>query len=267
MTQSRPSGRRPLGAGLVLGQLQAGLQADLGQLGELPGHRRQVDGAGDVVDGDAQDLLVLVAADRAQPQLQQLVGVEVAAGRAQPVGELRPHRLPAPSPAPSGSRPMQQVEQLGGAHEPLGEEVGGAEEREQQAGHPPVLAHEPEVGLAVAEGGGEVAQVGDGLVRVGGAEGVGEERRPPGRGPPAARRGGRRAMASMAAMIAVRRRGSRAWWRSRRAAPAPRPGRPAGSAPGRAAASSAAVPSRLAEEPLVRSRCAPSAASKSASET
>ncbi len=125
------------------------------------------------MEGDAQHLLVLVASQLAEPPLQPVVE-PVAAGVLEPLVEL----------IGEGLRPLLQldlvgaeerVDQLGVAQEALAEEVGGAEEREQQPGRPPPLAQQPEVGGRVAQGGGEVGEVAERLVRVGRLHRVGEQ--------------------------------------------------------------------------------------------
>ncbi len=184
------SGRHPtLRPRLLLGQLERGPEERLGQVGELLGHARQPDAPGDVVHGDAQDLLVLHPAQLGQLPLHGLVDGSPGRHGGEPGRDLL---------AEDGQALLQDhlvvseqlVDQLGVAEEALGEEVGGAEEGDQLAEDARRVAQEPEVGLGGLEGGRELGEMGDGLAGVGGGHDLDEERHGGGR-VPHAREGGR----------------------------------------------------------------------------
>jgi hypothetical protein len=150
------------------------------------------------VDRDAQDLLVLEAPELSELPLEEIVLLEARRDDREPLVEIGAE--------PRGVLleqdlilPEQHVDELRVAQEALREEVGRAEEREQEPRHAPVLGEHPEVWLGVRERGGEVGEVRESLIGIGRAERVREERTAAAGSPSGEKGVRRRAIASSAA--------------------------------------------------------------------
>ena len=170
-THSRSRGRRPFSRASASARARQRWSVTSAESESCSRHAWERQRARDVVHRDAQHLLVLVAAQRAETILEERVGavLSVPGERLEPLLELEAEGLGALH-RDEGVLVEQRIEQLGVAQEALRQEVGAAEEREEQACQPVLAGEQPEVGLGIRQGGGEVGEEAERLVGIGGRQ-------------------------------------------------------------------------------------------------